>query len=129
MDVLRIAGILFLSAIVALILRRTGSPLHSAVVCAGIVAAVGVCLPKIADAVETAKMIANESGAYRFFPTVLKVAVAALVCDVAADVCSGCDSPVLSKTVSTVGKIEILFIALPLFTELYRYASSLVSQV
>ena len=126
MDVMKIAGTVLLSAVVALILKKTGSPLYTAVLCAGAVASFSVCLPRITDIVDTAVSIANDSVLNDRFPIVLKVAAAALICDLASDICDGCESPVLAKTVSTVGKFEILFISLPLFVELYGYAVSFV---
>ena len=126
MDVLKITGILLLSALVALILRRTGSPLHTAVVCAGAVAALFLCVPKISDIVNTAIAMINDSGVSEYFPIVLKVAAVSLICDLASDLCAGCEAPTLAKAVSAAGKFEILFISLPLFAELYRFAASFI---
>ena len=126
MDVMKIAGTVLLSALAALILKKTGSPLYTAALCAGVVAAFSVCLPRITDIVDTAVSIAGDGALSDRFPIVLKAAAAALICDLASDICAGCEAPVLAKTVSTVGKFEILFISLPLFLELYGCAVSFV---
>ena len=126
MDILKITGILFLSALTALILKRTGSILCTASVCAGAVFALFFCVPKISDIVNTAIAMINDSGVSEYFPIVLKVAVVSIICDLASDLCCGCESPTLAKAVTVAGKFEMIFISLPLFTELYRFASSFV---
>ncbi len=128
MEVLKIAGVLLLCAVCALILKRVDSPMYAAAVCAGALGALYICLPKISDIVDTVVAIANDSGSSEYFPIVLKVAAASLICDFAADVCSGCDSPDLAKAVTVAGKFEIIFISLPLFTELYRLAVSFLRE-
>ena len=128
MEIMKITGMLLLSALTALILRRTGSPLHTAAVCAGAAAALFMCVPKISDIVNTAISMINDSGVSEYFPIVLKVAAVSLICDLASDLCTGCEAPTLARAVTVAGRFEILFISLPLFTQLYRFAASFIEE-
>ena len=127
MDIAKICGIMIAASVAALILRRFGTSFEAALTVAVTVSVAAIFVPKISDVVNTVITIASDGGASEVFPIVLKVTAVALICDMTSDICKGCGSLSLAKTVSVAGRFEILFISLPLFASLYKNAVSFLS--
>ena len=127
MDIVKICGAALIAAVGAIVMKQLGSPLRAAVVICGTVSVLLVCLPSVTQIVNAAIDIERDAPVSEVFPVVLKVTAVALICEVCALLCEGAGEPTLSKAISLAGKFEIILIALPLFSRLYRSAAELCS--
>lgn len=125
MDIVRICGVAIVCAVLAAILKNIGSPLYSALTAGGICLAASLLIPKISEIVNAAIDIEREGGASGYFPVVLKVAAASLICEFCADILTSSGDAAMTKALLTAGRIEILFLSLPLIKELFTLALSL----
>ncbi|MBR0303364.1 MAG: hypothetical protein IJQ80_05900 [Clostridia bacterium] len=125
MEILKICGTVILSAVIALILRQTGSPVALCVVTASCVVALSLCLPRIGAIVETVSGMIPDEPSSALFSTVLKITSAAIICEISADVCESAGETTLSKVITAAGRVEIIFLSLPAIGELMSSAVAL----
>jgi|GEM_PF-868288 len=121
MDVLKICGAVLLCTFAALVLKRVGGGAWAAAA-AGVLASALFILPKIKEIVDSAVEIEGAGAAVEYFPIVLKVTAVALICEVCADVSTSCGEGTLSKVLLAAGKVEIIFLSLPLIKNLFESA-------
>ncbi len=128
MDVMKICGVVLITATGGLVLKQLGSPVRPALMICGIVSVLLICLPMLEDIVNTALEISRDSPVSEAFPAVLKVTSVALICEVCSEIAGIAESPALSKAVLWAGKFEIILISLPLFRSLVDAALSLAGK-
>lgn len=127
MDIVKICGAALLCALVAAILKKLGSPTWCAAAVVGVIGAALFVLPKIKGIVDSVGTMASGTPVAEKFPIVLKVCAAAVLTEICADVCAATGEHDLSKSLSAAGKIEMIYLSLPLIKELFDCASSLAS--
>ena len=125
MDMVKICGAVVICALTAVLLKQLGTPLHVAVLIAGSIAAVIFVIPKISEIVELALDAGSDVEGVSYIPTVLKVAGAALICDVSCEIANGAGAPSLSKVLGAAGKIEIVYLSLPVLRDLIGSAKEI----
>ena len=126
MEVLKICGALLVCTLSASLLKRLGTPVYLAVVISGALAAVAFMLPKLSEIVSTA-LDGADLGDVPYISTVFKVTGAALVCEAACDIAEASGESGLSKALGAAGKIEIVYLSLPLLRDLIESAKEIAS--
>ena len=126
MGVVKICGALLVCALTASLLKQLGTPVYLAVVISGALGALAFMLPKISEIVSLA-LDAADVGDVSYVPAVLKVTGAALVCEAACDIADSAGETSLSKAIGAAGKIEIVYLSLPLIRDLIESAREIAS--
>ena len=126
MDIVKLCGAIIICTAAALVLKKLGSPVSFAVAASSVLMAALFTIPKTAEIIETVKSIAGESEGAVCLPAVLKCAAVAVICEISCNIAESCGEDTLSKALSSAGKIEIIFISLPLVKELFLFAKDLV---
>ena len=125
MDLVKICGAVVICALTAVLLKQLGTPLHVAAVIAGAVAAVIFVIPKISEIVTLALEAGSGADGVSYIPTVLKVAGAALICDASCGIADAAGEQTLSKALGAAGKIEIVYLSLPVLRDLIDSAKTI----
>ncbi len=125
MDILKICGAAIVCALSSSLLKKLGAPVASSVAVAGIVLLLSLSLPKIADAAAFVKETAGDG--FEYMSIVLKVTAVALISEASCRIAEASGEQSLSSALGAAGKIEIIYLALPLLHDLFDGASSVAS--
>ncbi len=125
MEIFKICGAVLIVIVMASVLKHVGSPVYTALICAGCVCIAAYSIPRITDIVESATSFADNSELSSTFPIILKITAVALICELTAGICEGSGENALSKALISVGRIEIIFLSLPMIESLFMSAVSL----
>lgn len=126
MTLVETVGTSLLCAVAALVLRECKSPLSPLLTLLCGILLFGVILSRVSPLVAFGERLAA------LLPPVLgetvgKVLAAGLLCGVGADVCTELGASALGERLALFGKVEILLLSLPLFSELFARAEALLS--
>lgn len=125
MDLVKICGAVIVCTLTALLMKQLGTPLYAALVIAASVGVFVFVIPKISEIVALALDVQSDVEGVSYIPAVLKVAGAALICDVSCDIAEGAGEHTLSKTLGAAGKIEIVYLSLPVLRDLIDSAKEI----
>ena len=126
MDTALAIGAVF-AALAALLLRQSGqSALGGAVTAVALLGVLGVFLGKISGLWrETAALLGEEGAA--MLPLLGKMLGVAWLAQIGADLCREFGSPTVASYVESLGRVELLLLALPLLREVVDLAGGLLS--
>lgn len=123
MEWLRLIGFCILTAVLVVVIRPM-SPAFSGLLCAAFGAMLlGVMLPQIHGFVQSIRTLLDGTGlSGDYYAVMLKAMGIVLVTQVAAQVCFDMDAPSVAQRAELCGRLALLGVAVPVFTELTQMA-------
>ncbi|MBO7304491.1 MAG: stage III sporulation AC/AD family protein [Clostridia bacterium] len=123
---LRFFGIALLFGIVAFVLRGfgwRGAPIFA------LVAAITLMsegIGRLSTLIDSLKMLGDEVGAEGAVRSALKVLGLGYLFGISADVCRDIGEPGIAKAVEVVGRVEIIAVVMPYFSEIIKAGVELI---
>ncbi len=125
MDLLKICGAAVVCALTALLLKQLGTPLHAALAVAGAVGLLLLVVPKMREIVSLALESVSGTDGIPYITAVMKIAGAALICDASCGIAEAAGEATLSKALGAAGRIEIVYLSLPILRDLIAGAKDI----
>ncbi len=124
----KLFGLLILTAMLILLLRRLGGEGAAMLKVLGGVAAAGACLAMISPLIDYAESLCDGMplpGMGEKLGILLQVLLVAILTHICATVCRDCGESTLASYAELGGKLEILLLCLPLMKDILEMAASM----
>lgn len=128
MDISVLLSFAVVSAVSAAVLRRYRPEYAVFAGIAAALAALSAAVSAFAPALTLLRQLSDAvPGGEEYLASLLKCAGAAMLSEVAADICTDCGEAALAKTATLAGRVAVLMFALPIFTGLAEMVLTMIN--
>ena len=127
MDIVKVAGIGLVAAILAITVKKMRPELGFQIsIAAGVVILLMICT-SIQPVLNLFKSLSSSAGINDFYiNTILKIIGIAYVADLVSELCRDADESAIASKVELAGKVAILVVAAPLFDSVLKLINQMI---
>ena len=125
-ELIRVCAVGLVCAVGALMLKGINSQAVFAIRIFGVVALLGVAAAIVGSVLSEMAGVVDTESVGEYSVRIMKALGLAMISGISADICRDCGEGSIATGVETIGNLFILWLCVPLFSELIGYARSLL---